>query len=146
MVDRLAFEDRGYIMSTSESPGGRGINASRVIQRFGGKTLAIATSGGTTGKTFESLMDCCSFPMELVQTEQEMRTNLTITDKQGLTVKLNEVGPRISAKELDRVAQLVEERLGQASWFMLCGSLPPGVHATFYKELITVARKKKVKV
>ena len=146
MVDRLAFEDRGYIMSTSESPGGRGINASRVIQRFGGKTLAIATSGGKTGKTFESLMDCCSFPMELVQTEQEMRTNLTITDKQGLTVKLNEVGPHITAKELDRVAQLVEERLGQASWFMLCGSLPPGVHATFYKELITVARKKKVKV
>jgi len=145
MVDRLAFEDRGYIMSTSESPGGRGIDASRVIQKFGGDTLAIATAGGATGKTFESLMGCCSFPMELVRIEQEMRTNLTITDKQGLTVKLNEVGPRITPKELDRVAQVVEEKVEKASWFMICGSIPPGVPAVFYKELIELARKKKVK-
>ena len=145
MVDRLAFEDRGYIMSTSESPGGRGINASRVIQKFGGSTLAIATGGGATGKAFESLMGCCSFPMEVVHIEQEMRTNLTITDKQGLTVKLNEVGPRITPKELDRVAQVVEEKVGSATWFMICGSIPPGVPAAFYKDLIELARKKKVK-
>jgi fructose-1-phosphate kinase PfkB-like protein len=145
MVDRLAFEDRGYIMSTNESPGGRGINASRVIQKFGGETVAVATAGGATGKTFQSLMGCCSFPMELVEIEQEMRTNLTITDKQGLTVKLNEVGPRITPKELDRIATAVEEKVGKASWFMICGSLPPGVPPTFYKQLIELARKKKVK-
>ena len=145
MVDRLAFEDRGYIMSTSESPGGRGINASRVIQKFGGETVAVATAGGATGKTFESLMGCCSFPMELVEIEQEMRTNLTITDKQGLTVKLNEVGPRITPKELDRIAAAVEEKVGKASWFMICGSMPPGVPSHFYKQLIDLARKKKVK-
>jgi 1-phosphofructokinase family hexose kinase len=145
MVDRLAFEDRGYILSTSESPGGRGINASRVIQKFGGKTIAIATVGGETGDSFQALMGCCSFPMELVRIEQEMRTNLTITDKQGLTVKLNELGPKLTPKELDRIAATVEEKVGQASWFMICGSVPPGVPAHFYKELIDVAKKKNVK-
>jgi fructose-1-phosphate kinase PfkB-like protein len=44
-VDRLAFEDRAYILQTNETPGGRGINASRVIHTFGGKTLAIAARG-----------------------------------------------------------------------------------------------------
>jgi 1-phosphofructokinase family hexose kinase len=83
--------------------------------------------------------------MELVETEQEMRTNLTITDKQGLTVKLNEVGPKITPKELDRIAKAVEEKVGKASWFMICGSVPPGVPSHFYKELIDLARKKKVK-
>lgn len=144
MVDRLAFEDRGYILSTSESPGGRGINASRVIQQFGGKTMAIATSGGDTGRRFEGQMGCCSFPMDLVRIEQEMRTNLTITDKQGLTVKLNEFGPRLSTKELDRLAQKVEEHLGKATWVMICGSMPPGVPAVFYRELIAAAKKKNV--
>ena len=105
MVDRLAFEDRGYILDTSESPGGRGINASRVIHQFGGETLAIATVGGETGKRFQSLSDCCAFPMDLVATEQELRTNLTITDRQGLTVKLNEAGPRLTQRELDRISQ-----------------------------------------
>jgi 6-phosphofructokinase 2 len=145
LVDRLAFEDRGYILSGSESPGGRGINASRVIHSFGGKTLAITTSGGETGKQFESSLGCCTFPFELVPIAQEMRTNLTITDKQGLAVKLNEFGPRLTERELDKIAQAVEKKLGKASWFMICGSIPPGVPAHYYKELLQLAHKKKVK-
>jgi 1-phosphofructokinase family hexose kinase len=145
MVDRLAFEDRGYILSTGESAGGRGINASRVIHMFGGETLALTAAGGDSGKRFRSLTGCCAFPMEIVRIEQEMRTNLTITDKQGLTVKLNEFGPPMTPKELDRVAEAVDSRLDKSKWFMICGSLPPGVPTGFYKQLIQVAQKKKVK-
>jgi 6-phosphofructokinase 2 len=143
-VDRLAFEDRGYILDTSESAGGRGINASRVIHSFGGKTLAIAPSGGSTGKRFEALSSSSTFPMELVPIAQGMRTNLTVTDKQGLTVKLNELGPSIKPKELDRIAAAVENKLGKAKWFMICGSLPPGIPPTFYTHLLELARNKKV--
>lgn len=144
-VDRLAFEDRGYILETSESPGGRGINASRVIHSFGAKTLAIAPSGGATGKRFEALTASSSFPMELVPISNEMRTNLTITDQQGLTVKLNELGPTIKPKELDKISAAIEGRLAKAQWLMICGSLPPGVPPAFYTHLIELARKKKVK-
>jgi 1-phosphofructokinase family hexose kinase len=146
MVDRLAFEDRGYILDTSDSPGGRGINASKVIHAFGAKTLAIAISGGATGKRFESLSGCCSFPMDLVRIRSEMRTNLTIIDKQGLTVKLNERGPELAKQELDCVAAEVEKHLDAATWLLLCGSLPPGVPPHFYTDLIEAARKRKVKV
>lgn len=144
-VDRLAFEDRGYILSQSESPGGRGINASLVIHSFGGETRAIAVSGGPGGDLFESLAKGFNFPMELVRIDKEIRTNLTITDKQGLTVKLNELGPALSAKELDKISTAVENRLDQATWFMICGSIPPGVPPHFYNQLIEIARKKKVK-
>jgi 1-phosphofructokinase family hexose kinase len=144
-VDRLAFEDRGYILGASESPGGRGINASRVIHTFGAKTLAIAASGGATGKRFEALSNGCSFPMQLVPIAQEMRTNLTVTDKQGLTVELNELGPSIKPKELDKIAATVESKLGKARWLMICGSLPPGVAPHFYTHLLEVAQKKSVK-
>jgi 6-phosphofructokinase 2 len=144
-VDRLAFEDRGYILSSSESPGGRGINASRVIHSFGGKTLALAITGGANGDLFQSLTGCYSFPLELVRIDQEIRTNLTITDKQGLTVKLNELGPPLTTKDLDKVAEKVAEKLGKATWFMICGSVPPGVPSHFYSHLIELAHKKKVK-
>lgn len=144
-VDRLAFEDRGYILSTGESPGGRGINASRLIHMFETKTLAIATAGGATGKRFESMSGMFGFPMQLVKIAGETRTNMTVTDKQGLTVKLNELGPTLTDAELDRVAVAVEKALGDASWFMICGSLPPGVPPHFYTHLIELAHKKKVK-
>ena len=45
-VDRLAFDDRAYILSNKDSPGGRGINAACVIHAFGGETLAILPAGG----------------------------------------------------------------------------------------------------
>jgi hypothetical protein len=142
-VDRLAFEDRAYILETNETPGGRGINASRVIHTFGGKTLAIAAAGGAAGKRFQAMSGCCSFPMELVAIAQEMRTNLTVTDKQGLTVKLNELGPPLKPKELDKIAASVEAKLGKARWLMICGSLPPGVPPHFYTDLLEAAHKKK---
>jgi 1-phosphofructokinase family hexose kinase len=83
--------------------------------------------------------------MEVVRIEQEMRTNLTITDQQGLTVKLNEKGPAISTKDLDRIATVVESRLEKASWLMICGSLPPGVPPHFYTQLLELAHGKKVR-
>ena len=145
MADRLVFEDRAYILDTSLSAGGRGINASRVIHSFGGKTFAIATAGGATGSKFEQLLSDSGFPVQVVPISHETRTNLTISDKQGLTVKLNEFGPRIEAVELAAITAAVESRLDGADWLMICGSLPPGVPPQFYSDLIQLAHKRKVR-
>jgi 1-phosphofructokinase family hexose kinase len=144
-VDRLAFEDRAYVNSSRESAGGRGINASRVIQSFGGQTLAVLISGGDTGKRLEEHLSGCGYPIAVVPIQNDIRTNLTITDKQGLTVNLNEAGPTLSKSELAHVERVVLQSLRKAQWLMVCGSLPPGVPPSFYARLIAMAREKKVK-
>ena len=144
-VDRLAFEDRSYINSVGESAGGRGINASRVIHSFGGDTHAVLISGGDSGKRLEEHLADCGFPTTMVPIQNAIRTNLTITDRHGLTVNLNETGPELSELEVTRVEQAVREALRKASWLLLCGSLPPGVPPSFYGKLIAMARKKHVK-
>ncbi len=144
-VDRLAFDDRAYINSNRESPGGRGLNASCVIHSFGGKTHAVLTAGGSTGGRLQEHLSCCGFPIKVVPIEQPIRTNLTVTDKQGLTVNLNEEGPRLTKAEIGRVESMVQESLAAASWLMVCGSLPPGVPSDFYARMIALARSHKVK-
>ena len=144
-VDRLVFEDRAYIISRADSPGGRGINASRVLHSYGAKTLAIATTGGASGERLEKLLTKCDFPVKLVRIGKDIRVNLTITDRQGLAVKLDEKGPLITKSELARVEKAVESRLETASWIMLCGSIPPEVSSDFYAKLIRLARERKVK-
>jgi 1-phosphofructokinase family hexose kinase len=144
-VDRLAFEDRAYIISRSDSAGGRGMIASRVLYSSGSKTLAIVTSGGKTGELFEKLLAKSGFPVEVVRIGAEIRTNFAITDKQGLTIKLNEIGPPITDAELEKLEKTVASRLGKATWLMLCGSIPPGVPPEFYCKLIRMAREQKVK-
>ncbi len=144
-ADRLVFEDRAYIVATSESAGGRGINASCVIHSFGGKTLAIAPSGGESGKKFQKMVCGCGFPVELVPMEHAIRMNLAITDRQGLTIKLNQPGPTLSKKELDRIEEVVKQKLPGATWLMLCGSVPPGIPSGYYSKLIRLAQKHGVK-
>lgn len=144
-VDRLVFEDRAYILSRSDSAGGRGMNASRVLHSFGAKTLAIVTSGGVNGPRLEKLAAKSGFPVKVVPIHNEIRVNLTITDKQGLAIRLNERGPKITPEELRRLEKVVENRLESAAWLMLCGSIPPGVPSDFYTKLIRMARERKVK-
>jgi 1-phosphofructokinase family hexose kinase len=144
-VDRLAFDDRAYILSSKDSPGGRGINAAGVIHSFGGRTLAIIPAGGERGVRFEHFMEHSGFPVITVPVRNEIRLNLTITDRHGLTVKLNEAGPRLDRGEISSIEGTVEAQLGSAAWLMLCGSLPPGVPSDFYAKLITRARKRNVR-
>ena len=144
-VDRLVFEDRAYILSRSDSAGGRGMNASRVLHSFGAKTLAVVTSGGAVGQRLEKLAAKSGFPVKVVPIHNEIRVNLTITDKQGLAIRLNERGPKITPEELARMEKVVANRLESATWLMLCGSIPPGVSSDFYTKLIRMARENKVK-
>jgi 1-phosphofructokinase family hexose kinase len=144
-VDRLAFDDRAYIKSSGESAGGRGINASAVIHAFGGDTLAVLTSGGDSGKRLEDLLRADGLKLAVVPVPHEIRTNITITDRHGLTVNLNEPGPTLGKGELALVEKAIRDALKGAQWLMLCGSLPPGAPASFYARLIAMARQKKVK-
>ena len=143
-VDRLVFEDRAYINSSRESAGGRGINASSVIHSFGGETLAVFISGGDSGKRLEAQLSANGLPISAVPIRNEIRTNLTVTDKHGLTVNLNEAGPALTKAELTRVERVVAQALDRAQWLMVCGSIPPGVPSSFYGKIIGMARAKKV--
>lgn len=143
-VDRLVFEDRAYILSTNFAAGGRGINAARVLTSFGAKILAVTTTGGEGGKRLEEKLKHDSFPVEFVKIRNHIRTNVTISDRQGLSVKLNELGPPISESELTGIRKAVEKHLKTASWLMLCGSLPPSVPTDFYSKLIKLAQKNNV--
>lgn len=144
-VDRLVFEDRAYILSTDQSAGGRGVNAARVIHSYGGRVTAIVPSGGKTGGAFEKSVRAYGFPVEVVPVQNDLRTNLTIMDQQGLTIKLNELGAALDQKELAQIKQTVEGLLDRAEWLMLCGSLPPGVPTDFYTDLIHTARRRDVR-
>ncbi len=143
-VDRLVFDDRAYILATGDTAGGRGINASRVLHAYGAKTHALLPSGGKTGQQLERLLEGAGFPFDAVPIAHEIRTNLTISDQQGLTAKLNEQGPPLADEELARLEAAVEKRLGRAKWLMLCGSIPPTVSADFYRKLILKARSRGV--
>jgi 1-phosphofructokinase family hexose kinase len=145
-ADRLVFDDRAYIRSTGESAGGRGLNTSAVLHSWGAPTLAIVPSGGESGPRFEKHLAALGFAYEAVPICQSVRSNLIITDSQGMTVKLNEPGPTLSEGELKGIEEAVRRRLPGAKWLLVCGSLPPGVPASYLRRLVAAGRDAGVKV
>ena len=145
MVDRLVFEDRAYILQRKEDAGGRGVNASCVLESFGVETTAILAAGGETGAKMAGYLNQRAFRSEIVPIAAESRTNLAVSDKQGLTIKLDELGPPMTPAELKKVRAAVEKFIPKASWLMICGSVPPGVSPHFYCELIELAARRNVK-
>lgn len=144
-IDHLAFEDRSYIQSSSDSAGGRGLNSSRVIHSFGGETFALTIAGGKSGVRLTEFLRHEGFRSRAVAVRNDIRTNLTITDRRGLTVNLNERGPELTGAEVGKIERSVARALDRAKWLLLCGSVPPGVPGSFYAKLIALARKKKVR-
>jgi 1-phosphofructokinase family hexose kinase len=149
-VDRLAFEDRAYMRSSRESAGGRGLNSSCVVHSFGGRTTALLISGGESGKRLKELVKCAGHRILIVPVKNAVRTNLTITDQQGLTVNVNESGPELAKTEVAHFERAVRNTLDglkdpQSSWLLVCGSTPPGVPHSFYRKLLAMARERNVK-
>jgi 1-phosphofructokinase family hexose kinase len=144
-TDRISYEDRVYVRSSFEQAGGKGINAAHVIHALGAPVLALATAGGATGKRLAALLEETRLPVSLISIRNPIRRNLTISDQQGLTIKLDESGPLISPAEERRIESEASKKLDGVSWLLLCGSLPPGMSVEFYARLIRTARKKGVR-
>jgi 1-phosphofructokinase family hexose kinase len=145
ITDRINYEDRVYVRSSFEQAGGKGINAALVVQGLGAPVLALATAGGRTGKRMAELLESSGLPIALIPIRNPIRCNLTISDMQGLTLKLDETGPEISPAEEKRIERVTRQRLEGANWLLLCGSLPPGMTPDFYARLVQIAREKNVR-
>jgi 1-phosphofructokinase len=145
-TDRIVYDDRSFITREIESVGGKGINAAMVINAFGGDVRAITPFGGVRGERFAQLMAESQIPVEMIPVEAETRRNISVTDNQGLTIKLDQPGQGLNGPELEQIVACVGENLPGVAWFMLTGSVPRGVPADTYARLIEMARSHGVPV
>lgn len=139
-TDRIVYDDRVYISAERRQPGGKGVNATRVLHAYGADVLGVATCGGLNGERFRGLIEERGLPVTLIPVEGETRRNIAVVDADGLTLKLDQRGSQLSDAERERVEAAVLERLPDAAWLTLMGSLPPGVPTDYYGRLIELAR------
>ncbi len=144
-ADRIIYDDRVYINSESFQPGGKGVNIARVLAAYGADVEAIAPFGGEMGERFAKLLAESQIPVTLIPVEGETRRNVAITDREGLTIKLDQKGSPLESDELERIEQRLVKKLSGATWLTLTGSLPPGVPTNYYARLIRIAREHSVK-
>jgi len=140
-VNLTAPLERGAVQraeSVISQAGGKGVNISRACVAADQPTIAVLPAAKDDPFVIELLaagIDC-----RPVAHEGDLRVNITITEPDGTTTKLNSPGPQATARLLDELTEALVRRAAAAEWIVLAGSLPPGAPAEWYAELVTALR------
>lgn len=123
----------------SQQPGGKGVNVSRAVASAGRATRALLP--GDCDDPVLTGLDSIGLAYDSVATGAPIRSNITVTETDGTTTKINEPGSSLSANCQAELLELVAALAAEAVWVVLAGSLPPGVDDDFYARAIERIRE-----
>lgn len=126
------------VSSVSSEPGGKGVNVARALTLADVETVAVLPA--SPGDPFLALLETTGVTAAPVPVGGAVRTNLTVTEPDGTTTKLNEPGAQLDGTAVDALTAAVLRRAETAEWVVLSGSLPPGAPDTWYADIVARLR------
>jgi len=139
--------DRGGVVRADavlEQAGGKGVNISRAAAAAGVSTLAVFPA--TPDSPFTNELQHHGIACRPVLPTGPIRVNLTLTEPDGTTTKINSAGAVADRPLLQRLQDAILAAAADASWVVLAGSLPPGAPDEWYAELATALSSSPAKV
>jgi tagatose 6-phosphate kinase len=137
-VDLLELGETHRIKRVHTQAGGKGLNVARVLHALGHDVMVTGLAGGPTGAAIRADLAAACLPETLAPIAGTSRRTVTIVDNSGAT-GLHEPGPRVSAAEWAAFCAVYADLAVTASVVVLSGSLPPGLPADAYAELVRLA-------
>jgi 6-phosphofructokinase 2 len=141
-IDELLLGETNRCSLDGLDPGGKGINASRVIHRLGRKTVAYGFLGGSTGQLLRERLQAEGLALDFDEVAQPTRLNIMVYERDRLRrTRLYLPGACV----LPAQAATLHERLMKlepGSLVIFGGSVPPGLPETIYHEFVLALRER----
>lgn len=146
-VDAIAFNTVLRATNWQVDCGGKGFNVARMLTSLSTPSVALGFAAGKSGEMLETKLHSLGIETEFVWVKGETRTNVSIVSAEnGQYVKVNEPGPTITEDDLAHLTKMIHNRVEAGDWWVLAGSLPPGVAPDYYAELINIIQSAGAKV
>jgi 6-phosphofructokinase 2 len=144
-IDRLEPNKKLRCQPPMIDPGGGGVNVARVIHRLGGKSTAIYTRGGHTGKIYSDLLNKEGVDQDPVEIEQSLRENFAVTESStGNLFRFGLPGPVLKKSEYKSILDKIEN-INNVEFLVASGSLPPEAPVDFFAQVAKKAKKNNLK-
>ena len=141
-VPNFRLGRRHRTVEQTTMPGGKGVNVARTLKSLGQPVIATGFAGGATGTRIVEQLTEESILNDFVRIREESRTNTAVHDPtNGETTEINERGPAVSGKEIELFRDKLLYLSRGADVVVFAGSLPRGVEADVYAQLIKEVRK-----
>jgi 1-phosphofructokinase family hexose kinase len=119
--------------------GGKGFNVSRLLKSMNVPSTAVGFVGGKAGEMLTDGLKSLGIGTDFVSVPGETRTNVSIvTQTAGHYIKVNEKGPSVDASKQAELLQKLASIARPGDWWVVAGSLPPGVPDSYYAQIVRV--------
>lgn len=135
-VDTFSMGQVHRPLRMSATAGGKGLNVSRVATLLGQQVTATGFIGGSSGAFLQEETEKAGIKAAFTPVAGQTRTCINIADSNGVSGEILEPGPEISAEEAQAFFHNLDTLLGSCSIVCVSGSLPRGLDASFYQELL----------
>ncbi|WP_243292310.1 1-phosphofructokinase [Bacillus sp. FJAT-47783] len=131
------------IQQDAKYPGGKGINVSRVLNRFEVKTSAFGFVGGWTGSFVEASLRNEGIKTNFVHIKEDTRINIKL--KTGEETEINGQGPIINEEEVTDFFEALSS-LNANDWLVIAGSIPASLPNDFYEKITSYCQERNIQV
>jgi len=138
LAEALRVGEVQSALAVREDAGGKGINVTRVLT--GSDVASRAVLPLDADDPFAGVLRGARVPVVAVALPGTARANLTLTDAEGVTTKINLPGVTRSAADAAALIEATVQAAAGADWLVLAGSLPPGLPDDFYVDVIDAVR------
>jgi 1-phosphofructokinase len=132
--------------ASSVEAGGKGVNVSRALLANGVPSIAVIPLGGAVGDELAALLKAEGVEMTVVPVQEPTRSNVTLSEPDGTTTKINEVGSALTDEEVGHIEESVLQIARADDWVVLSGRLPAGAPNDTYKRFVSRLTEQGVKV
>lgn len=136
--------EKGQIFRTDDfqyTPGGKGINVTKVIKAFNQPVNATGFLGGRSGEYIKDQLDEMDINHDFISINGETRSCLAILSDDGSQTEILESGPSVSSQKVSHFYESYKEILKSTEVICASGSLPKGLPVDTYRDLIIMAKE-----
>jgi 1-phosphofructokinase len=133
------------VQSFQLDPGGKGINVASFLSDFGQPATVTGFLGADNDEIFRRFFARKGIEDRCVRIAGQTRIGVKISDEvQRQTTDINFPGQAPSPADIAHLFAILRELATSCEWFVLSGSIPAGVSAGIYREMVTMLSGKKV--
>ncbi|GAA0057918.1 tagatose-6-phosphate kinase [Streptococcus canis] len=138
-LKRLALDTVNRVDRTTKTAGGKGLNVTRVLAEAGQSVVATGFIGGKLGDFVIHQLQEQGISNQFFKIKGETRNCIAVLHE-GMQTEILEAGPCIDVDEAEGFLNHMSIIAKQFDVLTFSGSLPKGLAAHYYQDLITMAK------
>lgn len=130
---------------TIKSPGGKGLNVTKVLNQLGNDVTATGILGGKNGEWIQERLKELNIKEKFALSSSETRVCIAVLAKNSET-EILESGEELNSDDLKKFEDKFLELIEKSNVITMSGSLSKGIPTDYYRRIIEMANEKGKKV